>query len=206
MQGIVLKSQIPLRAEKSHRSEMVSQLLFGESYTVLDKIDNWYFIKTNFDNYIGWIDEISFDELISEYNLYTVSNKFLKLIDENDNHLIIPAGSMIPKPNNNSLFTINNKIYKIDDELLNSSNIIESAKLFISSPYLWGGRTFMGFDCSGFVQIVYKMNNISIPRDASEQIKFGNSISIIQEAHEGDLVFFGNEDSITHVGILIDSE
>ncbi|MDR2084051.1 MAG: C40 family peptidase [Bacteroidales bacterium] len=208
MQGIVLKSQIPLRADKSHRSEMVSQILFGETYTILDKMDDWLLIKTNYDNYIGWIDNISYEELNSEQKTFIIRNKYIKALDRNNLEIIIPAGSAITEPNSDNFFVINNNIYKISDycELIKKTSIAESAKYFLNSPYFWGGRTFMGFDCSGFAQIIYKINNINIPRDASEQIKHGNAIPIIQEAHEGDLVFFGNEESINHVGILLSSE
>ena len=207
MQGITLKSQIPLRAERNHRSEMVSQLLFGETYAILDRVDDWLLIKTNYDSYIGWISADSFEEFTKQQEIIIVCDKSIEVTDDKGSKITIPAGAEIPQPNNENIFTINDKIYKISSDIsIKPKGVIESAKQFLTAPYLWGGKTFMGFDCSGFVQVIYKMNNMVLPRDASEQIKFGNAIPIIQEAKEGNLVFFGDEENITHVGILLSTE
>ena len=223
MTGISLIPQIPLRADKSHRSEMTSQILFGETYQIIDESDKWIYVKTDFDSYNGWIDKQQFTELIDMEPPHNIlSNKYIKISDNFGNNFIISSGSRLPNIVENNNFILNNRIYSIDFEnktnsfststancniidYTTSKSIISKAREFLGSSYLWGGLTFMGFDCSGFVQTVFKVNGINLPRDSSQQVTLGQSINIIQETKGGELAFFGDEESISHVGILLDN-
>jgi cell wall-associated NlpC family hydrolase len=84
------------------------------------------------------------------------------------------------------------------------TGLIETAMQFRNSPYLWGGRSPFGYDCSGFTQIVYKINGVRLPRDASQQASVGRIIDTVKETVQGDLVFFaGEKDRVVHVGLAI---
>ncbi len=208
MLGISLLPQIPMRAEKSHCAEMVSQILFGETYEVIEYSEGWMQVKTDFDSYKGWIDARQF----TDYNgtrqeTMTVKDRLITVADENNNEFIVSAGSIINVPDKDGRFNVNGHDFTVKGtHSTTSETILETAKKFIGCPYLWGGKTFMGFDCSGFVQTVFKMCDIKLPRDASQQVNIGETLSIVQEAKGGELAFFGDEESITHVGILVDSE
>ena len=82
-----------------------------------------------------------------------------------------------------------------------------TAKEFLNAPYLWGGKSFFGVDCSGFTQLVYKVNNVKLPRDAYQQAEVGEALSFVEESQPGDLAFFENaEGRIIHVGIMLDDQ
>ena len=86
----------------------------------------------------------------------------------------------------------------------NKEEAVEIALSLINTPYLWGGKSPFGIDCSGFSQLVYKMIGINLPRDARDQAKIGSTLSFIDESQAGDLAFFHNkEDKIIHVGIIL---
>lgn len=208
MLGISLLPQIPMRAEKSHRAEMVSQILFGETYEVIEYSEGWMHVKTDFDSYKGWIDARQFTNYTgNRQESMTIKDKMITVADENNNEFIISAGSIITVPDKNGRFNVNGHNFTVKGTFgTTSGTILETAKKFIGCPYLWGGKTFMGFDCSGFVQTVFKLCDINLPRDASQQVNIGETLSIVQEAKGGELAFFGDEENITHVGILMDSE
>jgi gamma-D-glutamyl-L-lysine dipeptidyl-peptidase len=217
--GICLLSVIPCRKEPASTSEMVTQLLFGEHYSVKEQNDDWVQIFTAYDNYECWISrkqhtkisEATFKSL--ELQSPNLSAEFLHNITNKNNGLSfpIPIGSTLPNFVNKECrieehsFTYDGKIAatyikKTTEEL------IETAKLFLNAPYLWGGRTFMGIDCSGFTQIVYKLNGYKLPRDAYQQAELGQPLSFVEESQPGDLAFFDNEEGkIVHVGILLNS-
>jgi hypothetical protein len=217
--GIANLSIAPLRAEAREQSEQVSQLLFGETVTILEKRKSWYKILTYFDNYEAWvdvklikvIDKDTFDKINS--GVKTVSYDLLTVLYKNNEKypVLVPAGSNLPGINSGeSNFEIADDIYKIDSpvEGLNIQNIRDSivniAKQYINAPYLWGGRTHFGIDCSGFTQVVYKIHNKNIPRDASQQVKNGKVVNLLFDVQAGDLAFFDNDEgNIIHVGIIL---
>lgn len=216
MKGITIFAVIPLRAEPSHRSEMVSQLLFGETYTVLETSRDWHFIECDYDNYKGWIHAGSHFSYSENHSGTLDSKRYIthrlftpvhnSLIDEPIN---IPAGSELPNFRNNRFsigerhFSMPYAPYEISGDI-KPENVVKSAIRFLNTPYLWGGRNPMGMDCSGFVQVCFKMIGHKLPRDASQQINLGRGIDFIDEAKPGDLAFFDNKDGeIIHVGIII---
>lgn len=208
---------IPLRAEPSERSEMVSQILFGEIVEILEeRTDKGFcYVRNTFDDYTGWcnikllysLNPEEYQEYISGRILITTDIlSIIKGSDKNRN-LYLSAGSTLSLSNHNSL-RVFNKIYQIDDQLISErkdsqlSQIMDSALKFLNVPYLWGGRSSFGTDCSGFVQNIYKQAGISLPRDAREQFSIGNVIDYIEDALEGDLLFFENENKeIIHTGV-----
>ncbi len=208
MFGICLLPLIPLREQPTSKSEMVSQLLFGEQYKVLHQQADWVMVETIDDQYIGWISEGQAD-FIEEQALNKLEKPIFitsfphQLIKADGLNMFVPFGSKIY---NKSLFTINNQQFELDyKEGVN--DLLETAKQFLNTAYLWGGRTPWGIDCSGFTQQVLKQQGILIKRDAYQQAEMGQALAFLSEAQLGDLAFFdNNEGKITHVGILLDNE
>jgi gamma-D-glutamyl-L-lysine dipeptidyl-peptidase len=215
--GICLLSVIPCRRESSNSSEMVTQLLFGEHYSVKEQNETWVQIITAYDNYECWISrkqhtKIS-ESLFKSLELQSpvLSAEFLHNITNKNTEASfpIPIGSTLP--------AFVNKECKLEEFVFNfegktvatyikktPEDIIATSKLFLNAPYLWGGRTFMGIDCSGFTQLVYKLNGYKLPRDAYQQAELGHPLNFVEEAQPGDLAFFDNEEGkIVHVGILL---
>jgi len=211
--GISEISVVPIRKEANDRSEMISQLLFGESFQIIEELGKWSFIKCTFDNYEGWIDNNSISFLSEEIFLqlhstpeFITQNLSNTILNSRNEKIILPAGCTLPNFDiNKNSFTIKNNNYTLPEGFKNDLEDIENlAKQFLHSPYLWGGKNPFGIDCSGFTQVIYKIKGIKIPRDAADQVKEGIIINFISEAKKGDLAFFdNNEGDITHVGIII---
>jgi gamma-D-glutamyl-L-lysine dipeptidyl-peptidase len=199
---------VPMRREPSHRSEMVSQLLFGERAKVLKFKGDWLQIRTEFDNYTGWVELKSVEDFEPlDKELDWIVNPFpLIKIRKEGRIMHIPAGAEIPNPDYNGYFEINGNNYQIEQaNLKKSDDLISLALKFENSPYLWGGRSLLGIDCSGFVQILYKISGIKIPRDAKDQCESGTQIKAVDETRPGDFLFFSNNaGQIVHVGMLIE--
>jgi cell wall-associated NlpC family hydrolase len=217
--GICLLSVVPCRKEPSNTSEMVTQLLFGEHYTVKEQTDSWVNIITAYDNYDCWINrkqhtkisEAAFKALESQNPV--ISSELIQNITNKETKVSfpIPIGSTLPGYLNkeckieNSTFGFEGKTTATTVKKT-SEDILNTAKLFLNAPYLWGGKTFMGIDCSGLTQIVYKLNGYKLPRDAWQQAELGHPLSFVEEAQAGDLAFFDNEEGkIVHVGILLNN-
>lgn len=196
-----------MRAEPKDTSELVSQVIYGESFKIIEQRANWSLIKLSFDNYKGWIDnkqlvEINqtvYDLTISEDNIY--SSDLIEFIQINNKGLLtIPFGSTLNSIKLFDHFFDGNTTKTIQPK----RNLVKTSLLFINSPYLWGGRTPFGIDCSGFTQMIYKINGYKINRDAKDQVNIGASLSFIEESEPGDLAFFDNkEGDIVHVGIIM---
>lgn len=215
--GISGLSLIPVRKEPSERSEMVTQVLFGEHFQIVGEMVGWSQIKLAWDGYEGWIDS----KMITPVNARTykrleskpfgITGDILSLVPVGDEqNLMLVAGSSLPvwRPYLKQ-FSVNGDTYKSTGEvfygkLKNPREILISQALkYFNAPYLWGGRSPFGIDCSGFTQILYKMIGIRIPRDASQQVKTGTPLSFVDETLPGDLAFFDDEEgNIVHVGII----
>ncbi len=212
--GICNLSIVSLRSEPSNKVELVSQVLFGEHFKVLEIRKEWSRIRLAFDNYEGWIDNkqfvlISLEEYKTlEKEATVLSGNLVEFIaDEKHQLSTVALGASLPHYRDNN-FQINKVNYTFDGDVIQGkkekNNLINTAFLFLNSPYLWGGKTPFGIDCSGFSQMVYKLNGYPLLRDASQQATQGEVLSFIEESEPGDLAFFdNNEGLITHVGIIM---
>ena len=204
---------IPLRLEPSDRSEIVSQVLFGEHFEILEQLKQWTRIRMQYDDYEGWIDFKQL-QLISEASFNQLSSEAIVLNADLIEYITTPSNSLIPIPLGSSLSFINHKeinISNFDFEGTKTSgektkgSLINTALMYFNAPYLWGGKTPFGIDCSGFTQMVYKLNGYKLLRDASQQSMQGEALSFIEESEQGDLAFFDNEEgNIIHVGIIME--
>ena len=206
--GISNLSIVPLRFEPDDTSELVSQVLYGDYFKVLEKRKSWSKIRLAFDKYEGWIDNKQYID-ISEVDYSKFKNELPKLstdlvefVQDQDCHLLtIPLGSSL---NGLSLF---NHMFdgNICNEIQPKNHLLKTAYLYLNAPYLWGGKTPFGIDCSGLTQMVYKLNGYKLLRDASQQATQGEALSFIEESEPGDLAFFDNsEGKIIHVGIIME--
>jgi hypothetical protein len=213
MFGICNLAIVPLRLEANDRSEMTSQVLFGEHFKILEQTEKWSRIEIAADGYNGWIDNKQF-KIISEEAYNKLSHSPMVLNGDLIEYITIPGNGLLPIPMGASLSFLDQNDINTDQYVfeglkasgINSKqNIIQTAYLYLNAPYLWGGKTPFGIDCSGFVQMVYRLNGYNIQRDASQQAMEGEALSFIEESEPGDLAFFDNEEGrIIHVGILME--
>ncbi len=205
--GICNLSIVPLRAEAADSSELVTQVLYGEVFKVLESRKKWSRIRLAYDTYEAWIDNKQF-LFIEEENYNDISKQtpivcedLVDMVSTQDNQMIsIAMGSSL-----NALDLLNHEFEGSSvQEKFAKDNVINTALLYLNTPYLWGGKTPFGIDCSGFTQMVYKLNGHKLKRDASQQVEQGEALSFIEESEPGDLAFFDNaEGDITHVGIIM---
>jgi gamma-D-glutamyl-L-lysine dipeptidyl-peptidase len=202
---------VPLRSGPSHKSEMLSQILFGEKYTVVDKAGSWFKIETLFDKYAGWIDKDHLQHsLVEGIASGHVLNRSLVCYKNDNTKIVLEAGCEIFSPGfEDKVFYAGNNRYttgkEFNDSYISASHsIADTAMRFINSPYIWGGRIPSGIDCSGLTQLVYKIQGVPLPRDSGQQSEIGKSIDFIDQAEPGDLVFFDNDrGKISHVGMIL---
>jgi hypothetical protein len=211
--GICNLGVIPLRAGPNELSEMVSQVLFGETFEILEWVEKWARITTTADNYTGWISRLQFSMLghIAYQQLkrqfapltYGAITQAWKIAD--NSILYLPIASSLAFFEGRSCRIGNEKF-----EIIGPKGDIEdfniTAGSFLNAPYLWGGRTHFGIDCSGFTQAVFKLHGVSLKRDASLQVGQGVVVEKLKNAELGDLAFFNNpEGRTTHVGIMLNN-
>jgi len=181
-----------MRAEASDRSEQVSQLIFGETYEVLEENEKWYYIETSFDQYRGWIDKKQFSPQVYKVSLHQVYTKTSSLEPFENKYILMPLGAFVPN--------------ELSGKLLNLNEALSLFKQYIGVPYVWGGKTNFGYDCSGFTQSFFKTIGIALKRDAYQQATQGEDVMLLSESQTGDLAFFDNaEGRIMHVGIVIEN-
>ena len=206
--GICSLSIVPLRLETSDASELVSQLLYGDFFKVLEQRKKWSKIRLDFDGYEGWIDNKQYLEISeSEFKNLQQSTPIYAtdLVEFTEN----ASKELIPIPLGASLNGLSILKHSHDGNttsgVLPKNNILQTASFYLNTPYLWGGKTPFGIDCSGFTQMVYKLNGFKLLRDASQQATQGEALSFIEESEPGDLAFFDNtEGNIVHVGIIME--
>ncbi|WP_422104776.1 NlpC/P60 family protein [Winogradskyella sp.] len=205
--GICNLGIVPIRLEASDQSEMVTQALYGDVFKVLEQRKKWSRIRFAYDGYEGWIDNKQYLEI--EHEEYSqLANSEIYLSRDLIEYVSDISNSLYPIPLGSDLNGITLLKHHFDGNSITSksekTNIIETAFLYLNTPYLWGGKTPFGIDCSGFTQMVYKLNGHKLLRDASEQATQGVPLSFIEESEPGDLAFFDNADGdIIHVGIIM---
>jgi len=206
--GLCYLSVVALRSEASDTSELISQVLYGDHFKVLEHRKSWSRIRLGFDKYEGWIDNKQFqfiDEL--EYKDLHKSDPLMStdLVDFITNQ----KQQLHPILLGSTLNGLSYLKHAFEGEksvgTKEKSKLIDTAVLYLNTPYLWGGKTPFGIDCSGLVQMVYKLNGFKILRDASQQATQGDALSFIEESEPGDLAFFdNNEGDIIHVGMIME--
>ncbi|WP_416438501.1 NlpC/P60 family protein [Phnomibacter sp. MR] len=221
MMCINIVSVAPMRAQAAHRSEMVSQLLFGEQCEILNSDGDFYLVRSRYDGYEGWVQATQLVPI--EAGLFDESMVCTAPLDAhvwvNDRPLRLSPGSecyfpasgrgkvnreALALPGYNILYHHPLPLMPLEPTTPNSEAILTCAMQYLGTPYLWGGKSIWGIDCSGFVQMVFKQNGMFVPRDAWQQAEGGDAIGFLQEAKPGDLAFFDNaEGRITHVGIML---
>lgn len=214
MNAICHLSIVPVRKEASDKSEMVTQLLFGDAVEVIEKYKSWYKVKILADSYIGWVDQkqvvLISEEENSNYNANSnlISTDLVQIAILNASEMCtIVKGSTLPFYSDKKItfggLNFSFEGNSISNAIPDKSSIANQAQLFLNTPYLWGGKSPFGIDCSGLTQIVFKLCGIPINRDANQQAEQGETISFLEETSPGDLAFFDNEDGkIIHVGII----
>lgn len=212
--GIVAVAAAPVRKKADHRSEMVNQLLFGEAVRVIkNNKDGWTDIEGLHDGYKGWMQSV----MLSECSKKSSGTKHVATgmngrVTINGHTIRIPAGSSLPMLAGGK-GKLGDLPYSFAGKCTDAVQVKPSAAIlarllrpWINAPYLWGGRTPMGVDCSGLVQVVFKQMGIFLPRDAWQQAEKGKQVKSLLFARPGDLAFFERKGKIIHVGIIMPGE
>lgn len=217
--GICNLSVVPMRATHKHASEMVNQLLFGETFSVINTHEEWLEIKLHHDDYTGWIDhkqcwllpDVYFQQINKSQQHYALDLAQYTLSQAD--YFPILQGSVLPDYNGASFkiagrnYTYHGEVASPNSPHTTGNQLLEYAKKYLNTPYLWGGRTSFGIDCSGFIQMVFRLMHIQLKRDAYQQAQQGSMILSLAEVQAGDLAFFGDTaEKITHVGIIMDKQ
>lgn len=189
----------PVREVAEEKAEMVTQILYGESMDVLESGKYWSKIKMHFDGYEGWVDSrqirpVSEQELATR-KVSTITENFQTVIMK-QGRTLLSMGSEVEFPT-----VVSRRSHDLRE------SIVLTAQELLNIPYLWGGRSFFGVDCSGFVHLVYKINGIKMPRDSYQQAEIGTPLTFLEESRPGDLAFFENKNGrIIHVGIMMENQ
>ena len=209
---------VALYAEPEAGSTTLSQLLFGEQIEIIEKQDEWLFVKNLQDESSGWIHRFAINPRLfvdkkADTSQFAINKSPAMICFKTSSveKITLPGGSLIP-PVNNDKFELLGEIYQIAQYLPGASKakngalVVELAQEYINAPYLQGGKTLFGIDSDGLVQLSYAMMGISLPRFAAEQVEAGEVVDFLTEVEAGDLAFFENEEGeIIHCGILINS-
>ncbi len=208
-------SMASITREPSNKSETVNEILFGEMADILTVRKNWALIRTEWDDYEGWIDVRQLipinpdDAALFREDFSCVLDMACEAAHET-HFLTATMGASLPLFDGLN-FRLGSERYTFSGRAWNGARtqptaerLIRLARRYLYAPYRWGGRSIFGIDCSGFTQIVYKIMGVRLKRDSSQQVKQGYEIGFVEETQTGDLAFFENEKGdIVHVGIVL---
>lgn len=181
----------PIRENDAENSPMLSQILYGESFDILDVSEDFTLIKMNMDGTEGWMDSRHISQ-VDERNAQIVTRNF-SVCDLPEGRSLLSIGSEVENPPNNI------------EKLLTRESVTETAREFLNVPFLAGGRSFFGVDAAGFVQLVFKVHGVTLPRTAALQSAHGEVLDFLEESKPGDVAFFENANGeIAHCGIVCD--
>ncbi|WP_114792062.1 C40 family peptidase [Niabella yanshanensis] len=213
--AIVTVPAAPVRKAPNHRREMSNQLFFGEPVQITGQKDNqWLKVKSLYDGYTGWLTPHlvkGIDAATAMQESPFLASQFLTKIELANQLMQVPLGSTLPdfKKKEGVIAGIP---YSCATQAINTATIknkqaqlLENAHQWLNAPYLWGGKTILGVDCSGFAQTQYKLVGLPILRDAWEQALQGRPVPSLKKVQPADLAFFEDKGKIVHVGILLDS-
>jgi hypothetical protein len=215
--AISLLAVVPVRSEPSHRSEMVSQVLFGEYVTMGEKKDDFVAVQCGFDGYEGWVQASQLTSVADNQIRQPIGYLAAAIGDVaiDGRKCMIPFGAPVyewqkaPAPlqfgNRELTYQLpEGAVWPVAGKPFTADTVLPIIELFLDTPYLWGGKSVFGTDCSGFVQQVLKLFSVKLLRDAYLQAEQGGAVSSLDEAAFGDLLFFQNEKGrVMHVGILL---
>lgn len=224
--GICYLPLIPLRSEPSEKAEMVTQILFGQLFRLIDSSEEWSRVEILDDTYSGWCTTKMLQFLpeevylkISQLKYHTLDEPLTKCspVSSDNESMYLPAGSHLYIYDETNEQYIKFVIWRVSGEIIKSEiwkteyspkqiphQPVNVALKFLNAPYLWGGKSICGIDCSGLVQVAYLLSGVNIGRDASDQAKCGDIIDSVNDALPGDLAFFINSKGlVSHVGICM---
>jgi cell wall-associated NlpC family hydrolase len=213
--GICQVSVAPVRRSASDKSEMVTQLLFGETLEILEKKGTWRKIRCSWDRYEGWTDHkllrpITQEEYDAAAQAPTYSLELAQAVMAGSHFLPVLMGASLPQYDGMQLqlgreaYTFSGQVICPDEQRPGLEVLLKIARKYLNAPYLWGGRSPFGIDCSGFSQHVFRMVGVRLLRDASQQVTQGRLVDFVEQAKAGDLAFFENKaHRIAHVGIVL---
>lgn len=203
-------SIVPVRKEPDHRAEMVTQWLFGETAEVLERKPNWSRLLFDHDGYEGWVDNKQLEACHTpnlDPDLRVIDQS--TVVDLGERQVLLPYGAVVPFYEEGTILWQDRRVPV--SAVTNHRPDLERADLlelylhpFLGAPYLWGGRTPSGVDCSGLTQLVFILMGIYLPRDAHQQAAEGDAVELLDLSEPGDLAFFEDpEGRIVHVGIIL---
>lgn len=216
--GISFQGYVALRREPDPGSEMISQVLFGEKFSIRDAHHDRLFISLDFDGTEGWVPRDSIRLLDSSpealqkpgSDFSVVTYPSITALDLNSGQaLILPAGSCWPSATESNIKLEDRHFEVLSKEGLkvpsSGIDLEDVGKRLLSLPYLRGGRCGFGFDAPGLVQMLCRLRGLKVPRTSNSQAELGHTINFMLEVKAGDLAFFDNADGeIDHVGLLLE--
>ncbi|WP_233555522.1 C40 family peptidase [Pontibacter oryzae] len=216
--GIGMLSVVPMRAHTSDKAEIVTQLVFGECYEIVGQDANWLQIELAADGYTGWIDFKQHTPVSETYfrewkeARHPRGTELLRFVETPEQRIPVGLGSYLPFFDGEAI-RVNDERYSYSGQASDPNvkpglpYLLEIAKLYLKAPYLWGGKSVFGIDCSGFTQQVFGICGYQLPRDAYQQVEHGQEVHFVTQAQPGDLAYFSNEEGrIIHVGIVLEDQ